>query len=509
MDAQKRILVNTIAQYAKSIINICLSLYSTRLILDALSISDYGIYSVVAGVVGILGYLTNSLVVTTQRYLSFYHGARDSIMVKKFFFNSMMIHLVISLILCLILLPFGYFFTEQFLNIDSQRVSAAYYVYNITVAMLITTLISTPFKALLVAYENIVYISLVEICDGVLKLCLALVLALVGFDKLVFYSMSMLIIISLNFLAFFAYCRNNYEECHGLMSKKMFDMKCVKQVTGFAGWTTFGMLAGVSQMQGMAIILNKVFGTVMNASFGVASQVNGAIRFVSTSVLNAMNPQIMKAEGIGNRGYMLELAGKESKFSTALMVIISMPLIFEMPDILAFWLMEVPEKTPMFCRALMIAFIIDQFTIGLHAANQAIGLISTYTITTTVPKILLLPILCLVIYWDCEVDVLMMAYIAIEAIVAIYRIPYMKYFAGLHIMSYFREVLLPLAPLIVVCSLTCYGVVSFFSFSYRFILCACLSIIVGVWAMWQFTLSLSERCYIKELVRKNYENRIG
>ena len=508
MDAKKRILVNTIAQYAKSIINISLSLYSTRLILDALSISDYGIYSVVAGVGGVLGYLTNSLVVTTQRYLSFYHGSGNNTMVRKYFFNSIFIHLVISIILCFVLFPLGYYLTEQFLNIASQRVAAAHYVYNITVVMLIVTVLSTPFKALLVAYENIVYISLVEICDGVLKLCLALVLAIIGLDKLVFYSMSMLIILSINFLAFFLYCRINYDECHGLMSKKMFDIKCIKQITGFAGWTTVGMLAGVSQTQGTAIILNKAFGTVMNASFGVASQVNGAIRFVSTSLLNAMNPQIMKAEGLGNHGYMLQLSGKESKFSTALMVIISMPLIFEMPGVLAFWLKEVPENTSMFCRALMIAFIIDQFTIGLHTANQATGSIRLYTITTTLPKILLLPILCLVIYMDCGVDVLMIAYIAIETFVAIYRIPYMKYFAGLRIMSYIHGVVIPILPLIAVCSITCYGVVSLFSFSFRFILCFCLSVMMGAWAMWQFTFSLSERCYIKELVRKCYENRI-
>lgn len=503
MDAKKRIITNTIAQYTKSIINICLSLYSTRLILEALNISDYGIYSVVAGVVGMFGYLANSLVVTTQRYISYYYGADDKLYVRKIFANSVFVHIMICIIFCAILLPIGNYLIGSFLNIEQGRVNAAIVVYYVTVLMLIMTIGSTPFKALLIAHENIVYISIVEIIDGILKLGLAIILTILNVDKLIFYAIMMFGILSLNFIAYLAYCKVKYEESKITFKRSIIDKECMKQLVGFAGWTTFGMLAGLSQTQGTAIILNKVYGTIMNASFGIASQVNGAIRFVSTSILNAMNPQIMKAEGEGNRTEMLTLAGKESKFSSALMIIISVPLIYELPSILSFWLKTVPQNTELFCRALMIAFIIDQMTLGLHAANQAMGKIKFYTIATTVPKILLIPIMWIALKIDRTINIAMACYIVIELLVALFRLPYMKYTAGLNIRRYSQEVILPLIPLCISECIVCHLSISLLNLPFRFLITGVISVLASCITIWHFTLTEAERNYFLKLIKRN------
>ena len=388
MEASKRIIVNTIVQYGKSVVNICLSLYSTRLVLDALNISDYGIYSVVGGVVSILGYLTNSLVVTTQRYLSYHQGAADNEQVRKVFANSLLIHLMFGVAICLILLPLENLLINHFLNIDPLRMQAAGAVYVTMVFMLFATVMTSPFKALLIAHENIVYISVIEVIDGVLKLVLALSLAFIGLDKLVFYAIGMTSVITFNLLAYIVYDYFKYEESHYRLGKKNYDKAIIRQLLGFAGWTTYGMVAGICQSQGLTVVFNKFFGTTINAAFGIGTQVNGAVRFVSTSILNAMNPQIMKAEGSHDREKMLSLAGKESKFSTALMMIISIPVMIELPDILAFWLKVVPPYTTTFCRALMLAFVVDQMTLGLHAANQATGKLKYYSLLTYTPKMM-------------------------------------------------------------------------------------------------------------------------
>ena len=502
MDANKRIITNTIAQYTKSIINICLSLYSTRLILEALNISDYGVFSVVAGVVGMFGYLANSLVVTTQRYISYYYGAGDKEYVKKVFANSLLVHIIICAIFCAILIPIGNYVVGSFLNIAADRVNAALAVYYVTILMLVMTIGSTPFKALLIAHENIVYISVVEVIDGVLKLALAIVLMNLDVDKLIFYSIMMLVILSLNFMAYFGYCKIKYEESRITFKRNIIDNQCMGQIVGFAGWTTFGMLAGLSQTQGTAIILNKVFGTIMNASFGMASQVNGAIRFVSTSILNAMNPQIMKAEGQGDRHEMLSLAGKESKFSSALMIIISIPLMYEMPSILAFWLKTVPPNTEVFCRALMIAFICDQTTLGLHAANQAMGKIKIYTIATTLPKILLIPIMWGALKLGGSIEVAMACYIAIELLVALFRLPYMHHSANLNIRNYISKVIIPLVPLCVIECVVCHLMTSIQQFPFRFLITGMVSLMASSVAIWFFTFTKSERNYFIKLIKR-------
>jgi O-antigen/teichoic acid export membrane protein len=502
MEASQRIIVNTLAQYSKSIINICLSLYSTRLVLSALDISDYGIYSVVAGVVGVLGYLTNSLVVTTQRYLSYYHGIGDIKQVKRLFANSLFIHLVLGLLFCLSLFLIGDYLIDSFLNIPSERLKAAGMVYSVMVLMLFVTVGTSPFKALLIARENIVYISIVEIIDGILKLLLALSLAIIGLDKLVFYSIGMLTILILNLMAYVVYVIIKYEESHIGTSLTIIDKHSTAQLLGFAGWTTYGMVAGMCQTQGLAIVLNKFFGTAINAAFGIASQVNGAIRFVSTSILNAMNPQIMKAEGNHNREKMLELASKESKFSTALMMVVSIPVMIEMPAILDLWLKEVPTYTCTFCRALMLAFLLDQTTLGLHAANQAIGKIKTYSLIMFTPKILIVPVAWFMFKAHYSISTIMTVYVGIELSVAIGRIPYLKMTAGLPIKTYLTQIILPLIPLGI--SLLASGLAFNYlaDFPYNYIVNIILSATIGCLTLMMFVLDKKEKKYIASFFKK-------
>lgn len=505
MDSAKRVIANTTAQYIKAIANICLSLYSTRLVLGALNVSDYGVYSVVAGIVGMLGYLTNALVATTQRYLSFYYGKGDMYFVRKVFFNNLVLHIGIALLFLFFLLGLEELIFDHFLNINPDRTQAAKYVFRITAVMLVLTIVTAPFKSLLIARENIIYISIVEICDGVLKLCLALILMAIGMDKLIFYAIGMFLVLVINFAAYVVYCLFRYEESHVFgLHQHLIDKQCMKGLTSFAGWTTFGMLAGVCQMQGSALILNKFFGTMMNAAYGIAMQINGAVKFVSTSVLNAMNPQIMKAEGVGDRQKMLELSEKESKFSTSLMLILSIPIMVEMPMLLEVWLKTTPDHTVMFCRALMIAFIVDQTTLGLHAANQATGHIRFYTICTTIPKILIVPIMWGILAADCPVMVTMWFYVGIEAIVACFRIPYMKHSVGLSIGHYLKTVILPLIPLALSICIVSFTLESVLTFKYHFLISLPLAFCVGLVAFWYCTMNHEERNYTLQLIKSKF-----
>lgn len=502
MDANKRIIVNTIAQYGKSIFNILLSLYSTRLVLEALNINDYGIYSVVGGVVGILGYLTNSLVVTTQRYLSYYQGANDKERTKLFFANSLFIHVVIGLAFCIIMLGAKDFFVNHFLNIDTRRLDAAEYVYFATVMMMLVTVITAPFKAFLIAKENIVYISLIEVIDGVLKLLLAMSLFVIGWDRLEFYASGMITVLLINLLAYIIYTFCKFDDSHFPFAKSTLSVPYIKQLLGFAGWTTYGMVAGMCQTQGFAVVLNKFFGTAMNAAFGIGSQVNGAIRFVSTSILNAMNPQIMQAEGNQDRRKMLDLAAKESKFSTALMLLVSIPLIIEMPFILRFWLKTVPDNTCLFCRALMLAFLFDQTTLGLHAANQATGHIKIYSIIMFTPKILIVPMAWAFLKLGISVEWVMAVYVAIELIVAICRLPYLKVTTGLHIGKYLSTVIVPLFPLVLTEGIVCLGITYLLDFRYRFIVTIMVAALVGLATLFMFSLNKNEKEFILRIIRK-------
>ena len=182
MTASQRVIVNTIAQYTRTIINVCLSLYSTRLILSILGQTDYGIYSVVAGVVAMLSFVTSALTTTTQRFLSYHHGKKDPDKIKLVFGNSILLHIFIGCSVALVLGILGKWVTHDFLNIDPDRQTAALYVYFAAVAMLLLTFINAPIRALFVARENIVYTSIIDMVDGVLRLVIAIILSYITCD---------------------------------------------------------------------------------------------------------------------------------------------------------------------------------------------------------------------------------------------------------------------------------------------------------------------------------------
>lgn len=507
MEPAKRIIVNTIAQYTKAIINICLSLYSTRLILHALNVSDYGIYSVVGGVVAMLGFLTNALVITTQRYISYYHGAGKTDYISKVFANSLLLHITIGAIIVAALLILRHWIVFSILNIETTRIQAANIVYIITVGMLFITIITAPYKALFIARENIVYISLVEICDGILKLIIAISISYIPIDRLITYAWAMAGVLCLNLMAYIIYAQTHFNESCVIIRPKHIDKQCIKQLIGFIGWTSYGMGAIACRNQGTGIILNHFFGTVINAAYGISFQVYGAISFIATSILNAMNPQILKAEGGNDRSSMLRLASLESKYSTAFMAMISVPIMLEMPSILDFWLKNVPDHTVTFCRFVILAFLCDQLTIGLNVANQALGKIKTYTLITFTPKLLLLPLFYLILARGGTILTIMWIYTAVELLVALIRIPYISKTAGLSPSRFIKETIIPLLPLCI--ALTGIGelCVNFINIQYRFIITIALSVIGGLVAGWFFSTNDKEKEFIRNLLNKKFTPR--
>ena len=508
MEPAKRIIANTFAQYVKAAINIVLSLYSTRLILQALTVPDYGIYSVVGGVVAMLGFLTNALVITTQRYISYYHGAKRMDYVGKVFANSLFLHILIGVGICLTLLLFRHLIVFDVLNISSSRLDAANVVYVATVVMLFVSIVTAPYKALFIARENIVYISLVEVTDGVLKLCIAIMLSHVAFDRLITYSWAMVLILALNLLAYVVYSKIHFNESCIFIRFKDIEKKFLTQLLGFVGWTSYGMGAVAAKNQGVAVILNIFFGTLINAAYGIALQVYSAVSFVSTSVLNAMNPQIIKAEGSGNRNEMLKLAGTESKYSTALMAIVAVPIIIEMPSVLAFWLKDVPEYTSLFCRLVLVAFLCDQLTIGLNVANQALGDIKVYTLLTFTPKLLLLPLFYFILSCGKTAADAMFAYVGVELAVAIARIPYMSKTAGLDAWDYVKHNIVSLLPLFAVLVSVGIACVYLIDMPCRFVVTFFLSVAFGVVAGWFFSVTKKEKSFMQGLFKQKCSRHV-
>lgn len=383
MGVANRVIKNTGILYAKMGITMFVSLYTTRVVLNALGASDFGIFNIVGGAIAMLAFLNASMASATQRFMSFAEGQGDKEKQKTIFNISFVLHILIAMVLGLALLGAGYVFFNGVLNIVEERIYAAKVVYGSLIVSTMFTVMSVPYDAVLNAHENMLYYSLVGILESLLKLGVALAIVNYAGDKLILYGVLMAAIPLITMTLMRIYCHHKYEECN-VAPKRYWDKAILKEMSGFAGWSFFGSSVGILSNYGQGIVLNVFFGTVVNASQGIANQIAGQLSVFSTTMLRALNPVIVKKEGAGDRKDMIKLTMTGSKLSFALLAIFSMPVIIEMPFILSLWLKNVPDYAIVFCRLLLVRMLIEQMFVPLSTSISATGQIKQYQITISI-----------------------------------------------------------------------------------------------------------------------------
>lgn len=498
MENSTRAIVNTFAQYFRTIVNVVLSLYSTRLILGALGVEDYGIFTLVSGVISLLAFIVNAMVVTTQRYVSFYSGYDDISVLKCIFSTSLTLHIILGILVVALVEFSGIFLFEDYLNISFDKINIARNIFHLSVIILLITFISAPYRALLIAHENLVYISIIDILDGILKLLFAICISLISNNGLFIYVLLLTGLSVFNFLSFFLYDLIKYPECI-FPQIKYISFQFIKEISNFAWWTIYSVGCITGRTQGVSIVLNHYFGVIANAAYGLALQVNGAFLFLSNSLLNALNPQIMKLEGCGNRDKMFRLSEIESKFSFYLIAMVAIPCIFELNTILHFWLGEVPQYTVYFCGFIIASSIIDQLTVGLGSANQAIGNIKVYSLIINTTKLMTIVAIIICLKFIDTIYIVMPCYVILEAICAFLRLIMLRSLYGLSIKKFCKRVLIPEIWPVGASVLTCIAVITYVDCHYRFLITITLSIIVFSLSVYCLGLCNDE----KEIINRN------
>lgn len=501
MNPSNRIIVNTLAQYARTIINMVLSLYSSRLVLNILGVDDYGVYSLVAGVVSMLSFLTNSLVGSTQRFLSVSQGKGNIELLKEVFNNSLILHIALGLFVAIILLALTPFIFDGFLNIPDASIGVAKELYILVVLMVYISFIASPYRALLVSHENIVYTSIIDVLDGILKVVLVLLLPFIPINKLLAYGLIMLAIQLFNLIAFMIYSHWKYDEC-SWPKLRLFSLSYVKELSRFTGWVVYSSVCITLRNQGFAIVLNKIYGTAINAAYGIGMQISGMVSFISTSFQNAIAPQLMAAEGAGNRSRMLLLAEIQSKTSFLLLAMIGIPIMFEMPTLLKLWLVEVPSHTAIFACMFLSMQIVDMLSTGLASANRAIGNIGRYTVFTYTPKLLIMPIGWISLKYGISLTFVAFMMFAIESVCMYLRIYLYRKEEWFNLKDYSVSVILRTLPPVFISVLTCCISQIIGNAFLRFFVSFTLSTLLFMYFAYKVSLKQNEREYIKSIVIK-------
>lgn len=375
---KKRIAKNTFVLYARSILVMVIALYTSRIILSALGAEDFGLYNVIAGVVGLFLFLRTAMEKCTQRFLNV-EMVRGTDRLKDTFSVSLTIHLLIALFAFLLTETIGLWFLNYHVNIPEGREFAANCVYQAAVIGLSFTICTIPFSACIIAHEKMGFFAFVSIADAFLNLAAALTISLSGNDHLIFYSICVLIVNALNFLAYLLYCMRKFEE---VTIKVLWEKSLIKQMLDYIGWTLFGHTLIIATNQGNIILVNQFFGVTVNAAMAIASQVNRAVLNFTNNFQTAFNPQITKSYAAQDFVFLRSLVYGTTKISYFLLTIISMPLIFNLNMILDFWLTEVPQYTAEFCILMIVSGILQASSSPLNFCVMSSGNIKAFQIAT-------------------------------------------------------------------------------------------------------------------------------
>lgn len=375
--AVNRVAKNTGILYARMAITVLISLYSTRLVLAALGVADFGLFNVVGGVIAMLGFLNSSMAGATQRFMSFAQGAGDLEKVKRIFNMSTLLHWGIAIVILLVLEIAGYFFFNGVLNIAPERLGVAKMIYQFMVLSTLFSVISVPYEAVITSNEKMMVYAVLGIIEAVLKLGIALYITYSAQDHLVAYGFLMAALSIFLLILRRIYCHRYYAECV-LKLRHYYDKPLLKEISGFAGWSLLGSASSMIAGYGQAIVLNIFFGTKINAAQGIAGQISGQLGVFAVTLTKALNPLIDKSEGSGDRAKMIKATLTGSKISFFLLSILYVPFLIEMPILLNLWLKYIPEFAILFCRLLLIRNLIEQFYIPLSNAISAVGNIKSF-----------------------------------------------------------------------------------------------------------------------------------
>ena len=338
---------NTLMLYVRMIFMLFVGFYTSRVVLDSLGENDYGVYSVVGGVVAMFTIISGALNSAVSRFITFEMGKGTGMSLNKVYSTSVIIQMVLSLIVIAICEPVGIWFIRNEMTISPDRISAAIWVLQFSLLSFVVNLMSVPQMATITAHEKMSAYAYIGILDGLLRLGAALLIIHSPIDRLVWYSALMAGAVIIVRIAYGLYCRMRFPECR---FRPLFEKGLVREMFSFAGWNFIGVTSGVLRDQGGNILVNLFFTTAMNAARGVAVQLNGAVQGFVTNFMTAVNPQITKSYASGDKAYMLSLVKKSSKMSFFLLFIIALPMLFNTEYLLEIWLKDVPAQSASFVR---------------------------------------------------------------------------------------------------------------------------------------------------------------
>lgn len=446
VETNKRIVKNTIFLYVRTFVSMIISLYTSRKILEALGVSDFGIYNVVGGVITMLTFLNGSMSVATQRFLTVELGKKNIENYNRIFNIAALIHIGLAVLILLAAETIGLWFVNTYLNIPTERMSAANLVYQASVLSTILSILQTPYHASIISHEHMHIYAYVGLGESFGKLFLVLLLVVYPYDRLIFWGFIMFFFQFLMAIIYRVYCIRQFPECK---LRLKWDSSIFNSMLKFTGWNMFGTVAWLLKDQGVNVLMNIFGGPVANAARGVSYQISGAIQGLTSGFQSAVNPQITKRYAANDSEATCRLLCESSKISYFLLFIIALPVLMEADFILKLWLVEVPSMASLFTRIILIETLLSALGNPMITSLMATGNIKWYQIVVGSSLLFIVPVAYLFLKAGFSIEVALIVSALFVLVGDVLRVIFCKKQIGLSLRLFGLKVVFPIVSVTV------------------------------------------------------------
>lgn len=492
---------NTVMLYFRMAVVMILTFWTSRAILEKLGIEDFGIYNVVGGVVVLFTFLNSALSGATQRFLNFELGKGTDEQLQKVFNASLVIHFFIAAAISILSETAGLWFLNTQLNIPAERMVAANWTFQLSVAGMFVSVIRVPWNALVIAHERMSFLAWLSITESAAKLGIVFLIGFGSSDRLIFYAILMFLVIAIATAINVVFCKKKFPATVRFFFPR--EQKLFKEILSYSGWNLISGVAILSATQGGNMLMNVFCGVVVNAAMGIANQVNGAVYQFVSNFQTAFNPQIVKSYAENDKEYFFGLIFGASKISYFLLLFIAVPVFVNAEFLLKLWLGTVPEYATTFVRLTLIFSLIDALNGPLWVSIGATGDIRVYAICVSSLNLLNLPLSYFTLRTGAPAESVLYVRIAVNIAMTVSRIIILRKQISLPVRKYLKKVCLPAACASVVCIPFPFLLfqtienewIAFFS-------TGTLWVVLCVPAIWCAGIDKTERSFVAEYVKK-------
>lgn len=451
----KKIFKNTLMLYFRQILLLLVSLYTVRVVLDTLGVEDYGIYTVVAGLVIFCSFLSNSMASATQRFFSFALGKKDDDLLKSTFSVNIAIYLFIGIAVIVLLEGPGLWFVENELNIPPERMEAVFFLYHCSVATFFFTVLASPFIAILISHEDMEYFALISVIEALLKLLVVFLLVYLLGDKLKLYGFLLLLVSIFTTFCYAFICFRKYSECQ--LRVFYWDKSLLKDMFSFTSWSLFGQLSTVARFQAVTILINQFFNPSVAASRAIAITISSKINIFSNNFNTGLYPSIVKSYANQDKDEMYSLICNGSKLTFFLMWVFALPLFIEMEAVLTVWLTILPEHVALFAKLALVESLVLSISLPIATAARAPGKMKSYELTLGILQLLIFVIAYIVLHLGFPAYSVFIVAIFMNVVMFFARLKLVSGLIGLPQLLFIKQACLPIFVLTLISSLFAYG----------------------------------------------------